>query len=58
MQVAFSEAELAELRKELQEQEQLIRGYQVSKAVICALSYCKAHGAPAASFPRHMGHLQ
>ena len=36
LQVAFSEAELAELRRELQEQEQLIRGYQVSKAGTCA----------------------
>ena len=36
MQVAFSEAELAELRRELQEQEQLIRGYQVSRAATCA----------------------
>ncbi len=36
VQVAFSEAELAELRRELQEQEQLIRGYQVERSSVMA----------------------
>ena len=51
MQVAFSEAELAELRRELQEQEQLIRGYQVSKAGTCAGRHSQAPAVPAVELP-------